>query len=62
MLDMIYEYRCNECGYRFAMSEPLGAPEGGRQCPNCESHDTRRIISGSGMSCSCKSGACNIDD
>ncbi|MHB1001252.1 MAG: FmdB family zinc ribbon protein [Armatimonadota bacterium] len=60
-MEMIFEYRCSECGYNFAMSEPLGTPEGGRECPKCESRDTRRVISKSSMSCKCNEGGCNID-
>ncbi|MHB1455906.1 MAG: FmdB family zinc ribbon protein [Armatimonadota bacterium] len=62
MLDMIFEYRCSDCGCNFALSEPLGTPEGGRECPECGSRDTRRVISQSSMSCKCSCGKCNLDD
>lgn len=41
----IYEYKCTNCGYRFAMLEPLGTPAGGRECPVCGAKETNRIIS-----------------
>jgi putative FmdB family regulatory protein len=41
----IYEYKCANCGYRFAMLEPLGTPDSGRECPICGEKKTTRVIS-----------------
>ena len=41
----IYEYKCTNCGCRFAMLEPLGTPENGRECPICHEDKTVRVIS-----------------
>lgn len=62
MLDMVFEYRCSDCGFSFALNEPLGTPEGGRECPRCESRDTRRVMSQGSMSCKCNDGKCDLSD
>lgn len=40
----IYEYRCQECGYRYEKLMRLGAVEA-PPCPACGSTDARRLIS-----------------
>ena len=41
----IYEYKCTSCGHRFAVLEPVGAPEDDRECPVCREKKTVRTIS-----------------
>ena len=41
----IYEYQCSNCNYRFALLEPIGSQEGGKECPKCGSRQTKRTIS-----------------
>ena len=41
----IYEYQCSNCNYRFALLEPIGSPENGRECPKCGSRQSKRTIS-----------------
>lgn len=41
----IYEYKCQDCGYRFALLESLDAAQTGRECPKCGGRDTRRVLS-----------------
>ena len=41
----IYEYQCSNCNCRFALLEPVGSPENGKECPKCGSKNSKRAIS-----------------
>lgn len=41
----IYEYRCNECGERFEVRQPLGADGSGLKCPTCRADKPQKMIS-----------------
>jgi putative FmdB family regulatory protein len=41
----IYEYKCKDCGHRFALLQSISASRTGATCPNCSSVRTERVIS-----------------
>lgn len=42
---MIYNYKCNKCGYRYERSNTIEHRYKGGRCPECTSSDTIKVLS-----------------
>ncbi len=54
----MYEYRCDACGERFSLLQPMSAPRDGNPCPVCGDTRTRRVMSSFATSAADGSGGC----
>jgi putative FmdB family regulatory protein len=45
----IYEYRCNECGYKFEKLRMMSQADAPITCPSCGHGEARRMVS----ACAC---------
>lgn len=41
----IYEYQCNSCGHVFARLQAISTPQKPMNCPECDSDETKRLLS-----------------
>lgn len=41
----IYEYKCEKCGSKFTLLQPVSASRVGTPCPRCGSNKTARVMS-----------------
>ncbi|MCI4626766.1 MAG: zinc ribbon domain-containing protein [Candidatus Magnetoovum sp. WYHC-5] len=41
----IYEYNCKSCNKNFSLLQPIGVDESTTKCPECDSSDTKRLMS-----------------
>ena len=54
----LYEYRCTSCGQTFEKLRRMQDADSDIQCPQCESEEIERLLSGFAMSgCSSKPGS-----
>ncbi|NJD55761.1 MAG: zinc ribbon domain-containing protein [Nitrospirae bacterium] len=49
----IYEYICTKCNERFSLLQSISCEPGATKCPNCSSHDVKKMVS----SFCCSSGS-----
>lgn len=51
----LYDYKCDACQHTFEVSHPMSAPSP-TECPKCQAHGVRKVLSTGGVLGSTKSG------